>query len=67
MANIDWDRVAKGVARENKKMIWRPYGIPTVMDLEHLLSRCSDLRAVDGHPGTADHCVLNRPGVLRSD
>ena len=35
MANIDWDRVAKGVARENKKMIWRPYGIPTVMDLEH--------------------------------
>lgn len=35
MTNIDWDRVAKGVARENKKMIWRPYGIPTVMDLEH--------------------------------
>ncbi|MCG2621837.1 3-keto-5-aminohexanoate cleavage protein [Arthrobacter sp. I2-34] len=35
MTNIDWDRVSKGVARENKKMIWRPYGIPTVMDLEH--------------------------------
>ncbi|MBU8867804.1 3-keto-5-aminohexanoate cleavage protein [Paenarthrobacter aromaticivorans] len=35
MTNIDWERVAKGVARENKKMIWRPYGIPTVMDLEH--------------------------------
>lgn len=35
MTNIDWDRVSKGVARENNKMIWRPYGIPTVMDLEH--------------------------------
>lgn len=34
MANIDWNRVSKGVARENEKMIWRPYGIPTVMDLE---------------------------------
>lgn len=35
MSNIDWDRVSKGVARENEKMIWRPYGIPTVLDLEH--------------------------------
>jgi 3-keto-5-aminohexanoate cleavage enzyme len=35
MTSIDWDRVSKGVAREGKKMIWRPYGIPTVMDLEH--------------------------------
>lgn len=35
MANIDWDRVSKGVARENEKMIWKPYGIPTVLDLEH--------------------------------
>lgn len=34
MVNIDWTRVSKGVARENEKMIWRPYGIPTVMDLE---------------------------------
>jgi 3-keto-5-aminohexanoate cleavage enzyme len=34
MANIDWDRVSKGVARENEKMIWKPYGIPTVLDLE---------------------------------
>lgn len=35
MANIDWDRVSKGVARENEKMIWKPYGLPTVLDLEH--------------------------------
>lgn len=35
MTTIDWTRVSKGVARENQKMIWRPYGIPTVMDLEH--------------------------------
>ncbi|KUI31703.1 3-keto-5-aminohexanoate cleavage protein [Mycobacterium sp. GA-2829] len=34
MVNIDWDRVNKGVAREGEKMIWRPYGIPTVLDLE---------------------------------
>ncbi|MFH0175897.1 3-keto-5-aminohexanoate cleavage protein [Streptomyces cacaoi] len=35
MANINWDRVAKGVEREREKMIWRPYGIPTVLDLEN--------------------------------
>jgi 3-keto-5-aminohexanoate cleavage enzyme len=35
MVNINWDRVAKGVARENEKMIWRPYGLPTILDLEH--------------------------------
>lgn len=34
MANVDWERVSKGVAREQEKMIWRPYGIPTVLDLE---------------------------------
>jgi len=34
VANIDWGRVNKGVARENEKMIWRPYGLPTVLDLE---------------------------------
>jgi 3-keto-5-aminohexanoate cleavage enzyme len=34
MGNIDWDRVQRGVERENKKMIWRPYGLPRVMDLE---------------------------------
>jgi len=35
MATVDWDRVARGVAREHEKMIWRPYGVPTVLDLEH--------------------------------
>lgn len=34
MANINWDIVRKGVARENQRMIWRPYGLPTVLDLE---------------------------------
>lgn len=34
MTNIDWERVGKGVARENEKMIWRPYGLPTILDLE---------------------------------
>lgn len=35
MAKIDWDRVTKGVEREKGRMIWRPYGAPTVLDLEH--------------------------------
>lgn len=35
MVNIDWDRVNSGVERERQKMIWRPYGLPTVLDLEH--------------------------------
>jgi uncharacterized protein (DUF849 family) len=35
MTSIDWDRVTKGVAREREKMIWRPYGLPTVLDLEN--------------------------------
>ena len=35
MVKIDWDRVGKGVARENERKIWRPYGAPIVLDLEH--------------------------------
>jgi 3-keto-5-aminohexanoate cleavage enzyme len=35
MCNIDWDRVQKGVAREGEKMVWKPYGLPTILDLEH--------------------------------
>lgn len=35
MAKIDWDRVTAGVERERHKMMWRPYGLPTVLDLEH--------------------------------
>lgn len=35
MAKIDWERVSKGVEREKGRMIWRPYGAPTVLDLEH--------------------------------
>ncbi|MEN0135336.1 MAG: 3-keto-5-aminohexanoate cleavage protein [Rhodococcus sp. (in: high G+C Gram-positive bacteria)] len=35
MAKVNWDRISRGVAREQEKMIWRPYGIPTVLDLEN--------------------------------
>jgi 3-keto-5-aminohexanoate cleavage enzyme len=35
MATIDWDRVNSGMEREQSKMIWKPYGIPTVLDLDH--------------------------------
>ncbi|MNB94805.1 3-keto-5-aminohexanoate cleavage enzyme [compost metagenome] len=35
MAKIDWERVSKGVEREKGRMIWRPYGAPIVLDLEH--------------------------------
>lgn len=35
MVTIDWGRVSKGVERERQRMIWRPYGLPTVLDLEN--------------------------------
>lgn len=34
MTNVEWDRVNRGLERERHRMIWRPYGIPTVLDLE---------------------------------
>lgn len=34
MTNIDWERIRRGVEREDHKMIWRPYGIPDIMDLD---------------------------------
>ena len=32
---VDWKRVKRGVERDNHKMIWKPYGIPRILDLEH--------------------------------
>jgi len=29
--DIDWERVRKGVEREHGTMIWRPYGVPTML------------------------------------
>jgi 3-keto-5-aminohexanoate cleavage enzyme len=31
---IDWGRVEKGLARERERMIWRPYGLPAIVDPE---------------------------------
>jgi 3-keto-5-aminohexanoate cleavage enzyme len=31
---IDWDRVHNGLERERHRMIWRPYGLPTIVDPE---------------------------------
>lgn len=31
---IDWDRVRKGLERERHRMIWRPYGLPEIVDPE---------------------------------
>ncbi len=31
---IDWDRVQKGLERERGRIIWRPYGLPAVVDPE---------------------------------
>lgn len=33
--NIDWERVSKGVARADERMIWQPYGLPEITDPEH--------------------------------
>lgn len=35
MANIDWERVRNGVEREKERMIWKPFGLPVVLDLEN--------------------------------
>ncbi len=35
MCNIDWDRVNAGLERDRQRLIWRPYGAPNVLDLEH--------------------------------
>lgn len=34
MTKINWDKVHDGVERERQRMIWRPYGAPTILDLE---------------------------------
>jgi 3-keto-5-aminohexanoate cleavage enzyme len=34
MSGIDWDRVERGLERERHRMIWRPYGLPEVVDPE---------------------------------
>lgn len=34
MSTIDWDRVSKGLERERHRMIWRPYGLPSIVDPE---------------------------------
>jgi 3-keto-5-aminohexanoate cleavage enzyme len=34
-ANVDWERVRAGVEREKGRMIWRPYGLPDIVDPEH--------------------------------
>jgi 3-keto-5-aminohexanoate cleavage enzyme len=31
---VDWDRVQKGLERERHRMIWRPYGLPEVVNPE---------------------------------
>ena len=35
MAKIDWDRVRRGLERDRHRIVWRPYGAPTIGDLEH--------------------------------
>jgi len=35
MTTIDWKKIEDGVERERNRMIWRPYGAPTILDLEH--------------------------------
>ena len=34
MTKVYWDRIARGVQRENHRMIWKPYGAPAILDLE---------------------------------
>lgn len=34
MPNINWDKIKKGVARDNNTIVWKAYGFPTIADLE---------------------------------
>ncbi|ORA26320.1 3-keto-5-aminohexanoate cleavage protein [Mycobacterium aquaticum] len=34
---VHWDRVARGLERDQYRMIWRPYGLPEITDPEHSL------------------------------
>lgn len=34
MSSIDWERVQEGLVRDRHRIIWRPYGLPDVLDLE---------------------------------
>jgi 3-keto-5-aminohexanoate cleavage enzyme len=35
MPKINWERVNEGVKRDRERIVWRPYGAPTIGDLEH--------------------------------
>lgn len=35
MVNIDWERVTDGLERSRRRMIWKPYGAPEILSLEH--------------------------------
>ncbi|MYN12418.1 3-keto-5-aminohexanoate cleavage protein [Pusillimonas sp. TS35] len=35
MTTINWKRIQDGVERDNSRMIWKPYGAPQILDLEH--------------------------------
>jgi 3-keto-5-aminohexanoate cleavage enzyme len=35
MTKVNWEKVRAGVERERKKMIWRPYGAPQILNLEN--------------------------------
>lgn len=33
--NINWDKIGRAVERDKGRMVWRPYGAPQILDLEH--------------------------------
>jgi 3-keto-5-aminohexanoate cleavage enzyme len=35
MTKIDWERIERSVARDQGRMIWKPYGAPQILNLEH--------------------------------
>lgn len=34
MDSVDWDRVNSALERDGHRMVWKPYGLPDIMDLE---------------------------------
>jgi 3-keto-5-aminohexanoate cleavage enzyme len=67
MVKIDWDRVQKGVAREKERMIWRPYGAPTVLDLEHSMFHDAPISVPWNIPETLAVSVAITGAFFRKD
>jgi len=67
MTNVRWDKVGRGVARERERMIWRPYGAPQILDLEHSALHDAPISVPWSVPGTLAVSVAITGAFFRHD